>query len=245
MTCTLLASALLDRARPPVHASASPLAAAASTIDSSPAPPARWREPQSMPDGRGELFVPCELTYNPETDRHEGPTESPVAGDALLPLRLELVALRREAYPVQLIGHVGSGPTLRGIFERVGSGEAVTAKSGYEFPGLGLAVASLRVVRRSADGPAARREAVAILTDALSGERVELRSGERRWAGPPIADVRVAGEAQVRSLRAGDRLELPHGRYRVARIGPAPEMPEIVAEAAGSAAVEWQPAKLR
>lgn len=242
---TLLAVARLEQARPPVQVSANPLAAPASTTDAPPAPLIRWREPQAKPDGCGELFVPYELTYNPATDRHEGPPEAPAERGSPPPLRLELIALRREAYPVQLIGHVGSGPTLRGIFERVGSGETVTAKTGYEFPGLGLAVASLRVVRRPAEGHAARREAVAILTDALSGERVELRSGERRWAGPPIADVRVAGEMQVRRLRAGDRLELPHGSYRVARIGPDPEMPEIVAEAGGAAAIEWVPASLQ
>ncbi len=229
----------VERAHPRVNASANPVAKPPLATDEPPAAVVRWGEPQARPDGHGELFVPCELTYNPATDRFEGRPETQVERGAGPSLRLELVALRREAYPVQLIGHVGSGPTLRGIFERIDSGEAVTVKSGYEFPGLGLAVASLRVVRGSAEGEVGRREIVAVLTDALSGGRIELRSGERRWAGPPIADVRVIGEASVRSLRAGDRLECVHGRYRVAKIGPAPELPEIVAETAGAAAVEW------
>lgn len=206
-------------------------------------PPAfRWRDPAAPAGSHGELFTPGELSYNALTDRYEAPAASAAAVASVAPLRLQLLSRSREAYPVQLLGHVGSGPTLRGLFELEGRGETIAAKSGHEFAGLGLTVVSVRVVRASASEDPGRRVAVAVLADSLSGERIELRSGETRWSGPPRVEVSVAGEDRLRLLREGERFEAGTAVYRVVRIGEPPDWPEVVGVSVGAPRVEWLPA---
>lgn len=199
-------------------------------------------DPEPAEGAHGELFTPAGLIYNTFADRFEAPEGrasggAPAAGT----VRLELVSLTLEACPVRLIGHVGSGASLRGIFELAEGEETLVAKSGHVFAGLGLTVESLRVPRAQPGTGEARREAVAVLRDGLSGERIELRPGERRWSGPPTARIRIVADDRMVEVREGDRFEAGSGLYRVAALETTPAVVEIVGETPGAPSVEWLP----
>jgi hypothetical protein len=149
---------------------------------------------------------------------------------------LELLGVEVEEFPLRLIGHVGSGASLRGIFARPASGETVVAGGGHVFAGLGLAVQSLRL-RRSTEG--GRRVAFAVVRDALSGEQVELRSGQPLVHGPARARVRIVAKNRILEVAEGALIELGGWAYRVVRVQAHPDLVDIVPEEAGAPSVVW------
>ncbi len=201
-----------------------------------PAPPNRWSDPAPLEGRHGELFTRPSLVYDDDARRFlpPPPTEIlPLETDVLL----ELLGVEVEEYPLRLIGHVGSGASLRGIFARPVSGETVVAGAGHVFPGLGLAVQSLRLQRSQEGG---RREAFAVIRDALSGEQVELRSGQPLVFGPARARVKLVAKNRILEVAEGALMELSGWAYRVLRVQGHPESVEIVPENAGAPAVVWR-----
>ncbi len=188
-----------------------------------------WMPPVGRP---GELFTPSHLVYDAATNRFVVPSlpSVPSSGGHISTL-IEVLEVRAELYPVQLVGYAGSGATLRGIFEVAASGESVVARAGDTFAGLGLTV-ELVQVRRAAVSPAEgagspRRHAIAVLRDALSGERIELSSTERHLSAPPVALAKVRREDRTLELREDETFAV-HGRtYRVRALHLRPAGVEV------------------
>lgn len=192
-----------------------------------------WMAPIER-SGRGrELFTPANFVYDAETNRYRPPVPSHEATRLRpdLSSELDVLGVRAEPYPVQLVGHVGAGVGLRGIFEIVASGESAVARAGHTFAGLGLTVESVQVRRApasSAAGPeGSRRFAIAVLRDALSGERIELAATERRLLAPPVAYARLPDDERTFELREGVRFEVRGRTYRVRALHLAPPGVEV------------------
>ena len=195
-----------------------------------------WGEPVQVDGRHGELFTLPSLVYDEASARFLPPS-TPEAAAPPAEIVLELLGVEGDVYPLQLIGHVGSGASLRGIFVCPASGETVVAGTGHVFTGLGLSVQSLRLRRSSEAG---RREAVAVVRDALSGQQVGLHSGQPLVSGAARARVRVVADNRILEVSEGALMEIRGWAYRVIRVHGKPASVEVLPATDDAPAIVWR-----
>lgn len=201
----------------------------------------RWPEPAPERGWRYDVFTP------PAVHRVEGAFRlaAPGSGGEAAPpapdeVPVELLEVRADVFPLQLVGHAGTGRNVRGMFEIGPGGETVLARAGSRLPSLGLTVRTLEVKRpraAAADG-SPTTVATAVVVDELTGEETLLTTRERRLRSVPLAVLRLTESGSVRELRPGDRLDVGALSLIVDRIDVAPPAVRLAVRPVAEAAAE-------
>lgn len=194
---------------------------------------AAWTRPERATDASAwlyDLFTPPLLSFDPATARVVRAESSAGWGDAVPSPGLELIEVRRELFPLQLVGCLGDPADLVAIFAVMGSSETVLARAGDRLGGFGQEV--VRVERRraapsNADSPLEEEAIVAVLRDLSTGTEVELDHRSRAYTGALSAVVGFAGESADREVRVGEVLRLGSERVRIAQITQEPPTVEV------------------
>lgn len=195
---------------------------------------AAWMTPPPQAKGSGwhyELFTPPVIFMNAGAGTFSvtrpAPAEDPVEGTA----GLELLAVRRQPYRLQLLGYCGEPGNYLGVFVCPLSAETLLARPGHHFEALGLWLKSFDVRKVIAGGneaePVWEIAALAVLQDEAAGTEVVLDSRLRRYTDRALAAFKVPGTAsKPRELLEGGTMTAEGVSYRIARIQLDP--PEVV-----------------
>jgi hypothetical protein len=180
---------------------------------------ATWPEPEAQPRGPEwvyDVFTPPEIYYDDEAgefavtmraDEAEAAEPEGAAG-------LELVAVQRALFPLQLFGYVGGERHVVGSFENVRTGEVWLAGAGRELPGMNLMIVEFTVQRRSGRGAAGTGSeaavATAVVREGSTGRLTTLTTGERAFTDELVAVVALDedGEETRHELRQGEAVEV-------------------------------------
>ncbi len=222
---------------------------ARSTADRAAADPAGedggWPEPVAQPRGPDwvyDLFSPPAVYYDPRSAAlHAAAPAAPASPDqADSQSDLLLLEVRRGPFRLQLIGYAGRAGELRGIFADADSGETVVARAGDHLPGPGITIGSLALAppNAAADGDTAGRERIATakVTDAGTGQEIELSTRGPCLAGPPVALFAGRGAAALRrEAGAGESFMLDRHTYCVEQIDLDPPQVLVACAPAGGA----------
>jgi hypothetical protein len=210
---------------------------------SPPASPEAWAEPAGQSgneQGRFDLFTPGSIYFSPRSGLFHGVV--PAAEDVAqrTDFGLELVEVRQEPFPLQLVGYVGGENDYWGVFEIEPTGELFLARRGREFPALGLTVTEFSVGRGCAgspeDVPVAELAATAVVHDRRTGENIALTSRERNRAGALVATFAPVDSPDERTdLRPGETLLHDGATYRLKEIRMDPAGVTVEKDTPGSA----------
>ena len=212
-----------------------------------------WDAPVPLPRGRDwvyDVFTPPEIFYNARTRQF---AVKPPAGSGTdapeAPLGLELVAVRRDPFRLQLIGAVGEGAEARGVFENRVSGEVFLAAAGRRVPDLALSIARFTVSAQPVVIPESmtvnQLVATAVVRDDRSHEEVTLTQRERQFSGSVSAIVASPGETALREVRTGDTFLLGAASYQIGKITLDPATIEVTKTAPGLDAPDRRTLSLR
>jgi hypothetical protein len=188
---------------------------------------AAWAKPSpSSPEGDWvcDLFTPPDVLFDAQTGsfvaaRSVAPA-SPVAGESL---SLQLLAVKQEAYRLQLAGYFGHADDYLGAFVSSQTAETLLARTGHRFDALGLTLKNFDVrtvlLAENEAGPVYEATALAVLHDEQTGAEVVLDSRRPLFTGKLLAVFRLPGEVNAaRELREGDSFTTANAMYRVERI---------------------------
>jgi hypothetical protein len=191
------------------------------------APKVVWTKPVPSPADDGwasDLFTPPDVILDAVTGsfvaaRSAGPA-GPVAGTSL---SLQLLAVKQEAYRLQLAGYFGHADDYLGAFVSSQTAETLLAKAGHRFAALGLTLKNFDVrtvlLDENEAGPVYEAAALAVLHDEQTGADVVLDSRRPLFTGKLLAVFGLSGEGNAsRELREGDSFSLTDAVYRVERI---------------------------
>ena len=202
---------------PAVHVSAPP-----------PDPRPEWRRPAVQSSGwEFEIFTPPAVYFDPEARAFTAGSPEAEAVRAG-PAPVELVAVRRDLYRLQLVGFFGGNDAWLGAFARPGSSETWLAREGRRFDELGLTLRRLELRRVPIDGesgqPVNEAVGIAVLHDERAGGEVELATRAAKHTEALLAVLRVGLAAH--EAREGEVIVAGTRRFRVDRIQADP--PEVV-----------------
>lgn len=205
-------------------------------------PPA-WSSPPGDPADEGwvfDLFTPPEIYYNRESGRFTvrsgpaAPDPRPQLADPAEGLaEFELIEVRQDPYPVQLVGYAG-GPDARfwGIFENLETGESQLARRGDTVRGTAMILRELEVRREEMIVPDSMplREIVAVgeVWDPSARDTVRLSSAEVRLAEQPWATINFAWEGEHRTVHVGDEIDVHDGTVEVVAMNRVPATVTLV-----------------
>ena len=201
-----------------------------------------WPEPEAQPRGAEwvyDVFTPPEIYYDDEAEefavtlRADG-AEAAEPEDAA---GLELVAVKRALFPLQLFGYVGGEGHFVGSFENVRTGEVWLAGAGRELPGMNLVSADFSVQRRPAGTGSDAAVATAVVRDGSTGRVTTLTTGERAFTDELVAVVALDedGEETLHELRQGEAVELNGETFTVEHLQRDPPGARFTAMAASAA----------
>ncbi|MBI3887397.1 MAG: hypothetical protein HY302_16950 [Opitutae bacterium] len=195
---------------------------------------ANWAKPAVQSYGPGwvyEVFTPPVIYYHTVAKTF---TVTPPLyfAEGLGPVfGLELLAVKLEAYRLQLVGYFGAPGHYIAAFVSPAVADTFLAREGRRFEGLGLTLKNFTVkkilVEHNDPWPVYDIAAQAVLHDEQTGREVLLDSRARKLTDTPLAVLRLAnGTDKPREFREGDTLADESGSYRVERIQLDP--PEVV-----------------
>lgn len=181
--------------------------------------------PSSADDGwLYDLFTPPDVIFDAVAGsfvaaRSAGPV-SPVEGTSL---SLQLLAVKQEAYRLQLAGYFGHADDYLGAFVSSQTAETLLARTGHRFDALGLTLKNFDVrtvlLEENEAGPVYEAAALAVMHDEQTGTEVVLDSRKRLFTDNLLAVFRLPGEAHTsRELREGDSFAIADTVYRIERI---------------------------
>ena len=201
-------------------------------------PPARiaqespvWPEPAAQSAGRGwvyELFTPPVIYYDGR-DRTYTVTAPAHLPEGKPSLGIQLLAVKPELYPLQLVGYVGPAHDYRATFIRPQHPEACLVRPGYYFAELGLTFTHFEVkkvlVPTSETGPVYEAAAFALLTEDGTGREVWLDSRGPHYTVTPLAVLQPLAGGSRHELHAGDSFSIAGDSYRIEAVQLTP--PEV------------------
>jgi hypothetical protein len=209
-----------------------PVAIRSSTLDYQsevlPVPDAHyepWPKPAVQSAGGGwlyELFTPPSVFYN---QRSESFTVTPPS-DAIetnSSFNLELLAVKRELYRLQLAGYFGGPGAYTVAFTSPGKSAVLLAREGEEIEGFGIrlkhfSVGSVLLEHRD-NWPVNEVAAFADLIDERAGITVTLDSRWPTYTDAPVATVKIASETGAsRQAHEGDEFSDSGSIYRIEHI---------------------------
>lgn len=192
-----------------------------------------WSAPEPQGGRTGwvfDLFTPPVIYYSPGTGRFSvsapASNETAVAELARKPFGVQLHAVQRQPYRLQLVGYAGAPGDYLGIFQNELSGEAIVARNGYRFDDLGLQIRALDVRREDLLVPDSMplREIVAVaeVWDENAGRAVRLSSAGWQWLEAPAAELEIEATGERHLLRSGDFVESGETIFEVLAINVQP-----------------------
>lgn len=192
------------------------------------APKAAWMKPAvaaTKGDWVCDLFTPPDVLFDTQTGsfvavRPEAAPVNPAAGTSL---SLQLLAVKPEAYRLQLAGYFGHADDYLGAFVSSQTAATLLARAGHRFAALGLTLKNFDVrtvlLAENEAGPVYEAAALAVLHDEQTGAEVVLDSRRPLFTDNLLAVFRLPGEAgAARELREGDSFAIADAVYRVERI---------------------------
>lgn len=205
------------------------------------APPIKtetWGPPGAQTRGRDwiyDTFTPPEIFYNARSKQFTvKPPSSLVDDDQLEAFGLDLIAVRPEAFRLQLIGYVGTVGNWKGMFQNVTTGQTLVGTVGLRIPNLGLSIKGFDVtpqpIRTGDTMSVKQRVATAVVHDEKSGRDVTITHRERVFTGTLFAFVAATGETAVREVRVGDAFKLGEATYRIENIAATPPTVDVTKE---------------
>jgi hypothetical protein len=208
-----------------------------------------WAEPVGQargPEWCYDLFTPPEVRFDPLSGKfavHAAARErSESEAEQLSEFRL--VAVKRELFPIQLLGYVGGEGRFIGSFERADTGKLFLAAAGYEIPELHFQIEDFSVERRDVriGGMSLPNQwaATARVRDLGTGILTSLAAGQRCYTKDLLAVLALNddGEDAVREIRRGDEIEGASATYRVDQLDLTRATVSLVATDSASAAGE-------
>jgi len=175
----------------------------------------RWeRKPATTSEGESDLFTAPEVYFDPASGQFERGARMPTergAADAAGAERLQLIAVERELYRLQLIGVIGGEERRIAVFEDLATGSTLLG-------GRGQRVADVLIE----DVVVHRTDAVARLQASRRGEDVELSTKERAFTGRLVALVRKADADDAIAVHEGETLTIGDATIRVERLQLTP-----------------------
>jgi hypothetical protein len=213
------------------------------TMTSAPA----WTMPRPQSRGEGwlyEVFTPPLIHYVAATRAFAlAPTEPArgIAGDRSPACRL--LAVKPEAYRLQLAGYFGAPDDYLAVFTTPRSTGTILARPGHRFADLELTFGNFEVrkvlVAEAEFGPVYEVAALAMLLDEQSGREVVLDSRKQRLADRAVAVFQLPDEADGRrELREGDTFAEAGSVCRIERIQLEPAEVLVSRTAPGMPAAE-------
>jgi len=199
------------------------------------AAPAAWRKPAAQSSGGGwiyELFTPPVIYYHATARAFTVTPPTYLAEKNNLPFGLELLAVKREPFRLQLVGYVGAPGDLVAAFVSPQTPDTLLARTGTRFEQLGLALQSFEVrkvnLAPGGDHPVYDVAGVATLRDERTGADVTLDTRGPKLTDTPLAVLRVVTDAKAkpRTLHVGDTFRQDDATFRVEHIQLDP--PEVV-----------------
>jgi len=202
-----------------------------------------------MTSGRAEALALWSAPHpsggtNPSSDLFDSPEilQSPqIAAAKIEPTdRVELVAVKREPYRLQLVGYFGAMDNYTGTFVSPGSPETLFARVGHHFESLGLALRKLGVETRA--GPFGDEVTpVATLWDERTQQTITLVGRARLLTDTPLAILRLAPlPAKPREFRTGATFRDSDGEWFIERIQLNPAEVVIVRQSPAQPSPERQ-----
>lgn len=194
-----------------------------------------WAKPPAQSQGGGwlyEVFTPPVIYYHAAartfavTPPHYAP-----AGTAETVFGLELLAVKRAPYRLQLAGYFGAPGDYLAAFVSSEVPQTLLARAGRRFEELGLTLKSFDVrkvaVEADSPGPVYDIAALAVLFDEEAGTEVLLDSRSTKLTDTPLAVFQAPdGKGRPRELQEGDTFSEADATYRIERIQLDP--PEVV-----------------
>ena len=190
-----------------------------------------WKDPVRRGQWSYDAFTPPEIYYNARTKEFTvTPPDMPVEQDAEQAMietafGLELISVRPELFPLQLVGFMGGDGNYAGVFENTRTTEHFLARSGWRIPDLGLTIERFEVRRQPltlVDTMKARTlVATAVVRDEQNGRRTTLTSGVRSLTGQAQAVVQLDGARKT--VNPGDVLTSGPTTYKIEQISVSPE----------------------
>lgn len=184
-----------------------------------------WTIPSAQSAGDGwvyELFTPPVVFYNPSTKQFAVTSPS----DGVKTTRgfpIELIAVRRELYRLQLNGYFGETGSYTVAFTQPDKPGALLAREGTRLDEHALTLRKFFVRRSlsSSDPVSGSSDAVAFaeLYDERTGAMVLLNSREPGFADEPVATIRINfANGEQRDVHAGDVISEGKFVYRINRV---------------------------
>jgi hypothetical protein len=199
-----------------------------------------WSEPVAQSTGKEwvfEVFTPPVVFYDPKTAVFSV-TPPASASESDREFTLELIAVKRELYRVQLCGYMGEPGAYIALFSQPGLPGSLLARENEEVGDLGLVLKHFSIRKMAlapnAGGPAFEVAAVADLLDKRSGSAVVIDS-----RGPKFADALVAvvsfsdSRGKPVEVREGDLIRDKDGAYRIAHVQSDPAEITVAREGEG------------
>ncbi|MBI5422619.1 MAG: hypothetical protein HZA32_00940 [Opitutae bacterium] len=199
------------------------------------AAPGAWRKPTVQSSGGGwiyELFTPPVIYYHATARAFTVTPPTYLAEKNNLPFGLELLAVKREPFRLQLVGYVGAPGDIVAAFVSQQTPETLLARAGSRFEQLGLALRSFEVrkvnLAPGAEQPVYDVAGVATLRDERTGADITLDTRGPKLTDTPLAVLRVIADtkAKPRTLHVGDTFQQDDATFRVEHIQLDP--PEVV-----------------
>jgi len=197
-----------------------------------------WQPPSTQSRGPRwvyDLFTPPSISYDAQTGQFDvtPPLDPARENGSAAPPGVELIAVRRDPFRLQLVGYVGGEGAFLGTFEDLATGEVFLAGPGRQLPGLGLEIAEFTVQRRPVpigDGTTSKqRVATAVVRDTRTGRITTLTADERAYTEELCAVLSSDedGDEFTREVHRGDVFQSSDRTYRIKRLQLDPSAVEF------------------
>lgn len=208
---------------------------AAAALPEPPSAASAWTKPTAQSAGGAwiyELFTPPVIYYHSAARAFTVTPPTYLGEKTGQPFDLELLAVKREPFRLQLVGYVGAPGDYVVAFVSEETPETLFARTGGRFDQLGLALRSFELRRLNValpmQPPVFDVAAVATIHDERTGAEVTLDTLGLKLTDTPLAVLRVRTDAKAKSrvLRQGDTFQQDDATFRVEHIQLDP--PEVV-----------------
>ncbi|RRJ95513.1 hypothetical protein Ga0100231_017365 [Opitutaceae bacterium TAV4] len=204
----------------------------------------RWPEAQPLARGKEwlfDVFTPPVIFYDAGTKAF---TVTPPRGKEEIkvdPFGLDLLAVERDDFRLQLTGYSGSGDTAKGFFQNVLTQGTIIGTAGKKVPELDLeiikfTVGKQRIAAGEGGTPMIVTAAIATVRDTKTGEETEINSAVRAKQAQSTATFRAAASGKEYKAKAGESFKDGEITYKVDILTDQPAKATVTKQKAGEEA---------
>ncbi len=213
--------------------------------------PMSWSPPRPLKRDSAwtyEVFTPPEIYYDERTRQFSVALRQELEPVRLSPdsgAGLELLAVRRMPFRLQLVGYIGGEGNYLGTFENDETTETFLGRAGVQLPDLGLRITGFVVRREGVSMPdgqiSSQMVAFATVRDERTGAEITLTDLERRDTNELRAKLRqTANPIEVFEVSEGEVIETGGMRYVIEKLHLTPPSVEVRKETPGAPGIERQ-----